>query len=115
MDESSFSPTDNDEIIGVVTHYHRHMKFIASVFSVASLLVAGALVVLVRSTILPAAIQQFGRNVRDTFPGLTRELPAIQLGVFGLVIIAFLLFEPRGLARLWQRTRDYFRLWPFRY
>ena len=66
-------------------------------------------------TILPAAIQQFGRNVRDTFPGLTRELPAIQLGVFGLVIIAFLLFEPRGLARLWQRTRDYFRLWPFRY
>ena len=56
MDESSFSPTDNDEIIGVVTHYHRHMKFIASVFSVASVLVAGALVVLVRSTSLPAAI-----------------------------------------------------------
>jgi branched-chain amino acid transport system permease protein len=27
----------------------------------------------------------------------------------------FLIFEPRGLARLWQRAKDYFRLWPFRY
>ena len=34
---------------------------------------------------------------------------------FGAVIVAFLLLEPRGLARLWQRTKDYFRLWPFRY
>lgn len=66
-------------------------------------------------TILPAAIQQVGRELRDTFPLISRELPAVQLGVFGLVIVLFLLFEPRGLARIWQRMKDYFRLWPFRY
>ena len=46
---------------------------------------------------------------------LTREIPAIQLIIFGLVIVLFLLFEPRGLDRTWQRVKDYFRLWPFRY
>jgi branched-chain amino acid transport system permease protein len=31
-----------------------------------------------------------------------------------LTIVLFLIFEPRGLARIWGRTKDYFRLWPFR-
>jgi len=37
------------------------------------------------------------------------------LVTFGLSIVLFLVFEPRGLARIWQRSKDYFRLWPFRY
>ena len=31
----------------------------------------------------------------------------------GLVIILFLIFEPRGLAHRWGMIRSYFRLWPF--
>ncbi|HUG84069.1 MAG TPA: branched-chain amino acid ABC transporter permease, partial [Euzebya sp.] len=65
--------------------------------------------------VLPAGIQQLGTALRDTAPMIARQLPAVQLGAFGLVIILFLIFEPRGLARLWQRMRDYVRLWPFRY
>jgi branched-chain amino acid transport system permease protein len=34
---------------------------------------------------------------------------------FGLVIILFLLFEPRGLDRIWRRAKEYVRFWPFRY
>ncbi len=77
--------------------------------------VAGAVYGATFMTVLPAAIQQLARNVRDTIPMLGREIPAIQLIVFGLVIVLFLLFEPRGLDRTWQRVKDYFRLWPFRY
>jgi branched-chain amino acid transport system permease protein len=33
----------------------------------------------------------------------------------GLVIIIFLIFEPRGLAHRWGMIKDYFRLWPFSY
>ncbi|MBU2552504.1 MAG: branched-chain amino acid ABC transporter permease [Proteobacteria bacterium] len=33
---------------------------------------------------------------------------------FGLVIILFLVFEPRGLAHRWQITLSTFRLWPFK-
>lgn len=77
--------------------------------------VAGSVYGATFMTVLPAAIQQLGRNVRDTLPVLSRELPAVQLIVFGLVIVLFLRFEPRGLDRLWRRSADYFRLWPFRY
>ncbi len=31
----------------------------------------------------------------------------------GLIIIIFLIFEPRGLAHSWEMIKDYFRLWPF--
>ncbi len=31
----------------------------------------------------------------------------------GLVIIVFLIFEPRGLHHRWEMIKAYFRLWPF--
>lgn len=34
--------------------------------------------------------------------------------VFGALIIAFLIFEPHGLAEIWRRVRRFFFLWPFR-
>jgi len=35
--------------------------------------------------------------------------------VFGLAIVLFILFEPRGLAEVWRIVRSNFRLWPFSY
>ncbi|OPY86936.1 MAG: leucine/isoleucine/valine transporter permease subunit [Syntrophaceae bacterium PtaU1.Bin231] len=34
---------------------------------------------------------------------------------FGLAIVLFILFEPRGLAEMWRIVRSSFRLWPFSY
>jgi branched-chain amino acid transport system permease protein len=34
---------------------------------------------------------------------------------FGLVIVLFLMFEPRGIANWWRIARTYLKLWPFRY
>jgi branched-chain amino acid transport system permease protein len=31
----------------------------------------------------------------------------------GLIIIVFLIFEPRGLHHRWEMVKNYFRLWPF--
>ena len=31
----------------------------------------------------------------------------------GLIIIIFLIFEPRGLYHRWEMIKAYFRLWPF--
>ena len=67
-------------------------------------------------TWLPNYINQFGASLQtSSFAIVIRKLSALQLAVFGLVLVVFLLVEPRGLARLWQRIKDYFRLWPFRY
>jgi branched-chain amino acid transport system permease protein len=35
--------------------------------------------------------------------------------VFGLAIVLFLIFEPKGLAEVWRIVRSSFRLWPFSY
>lgn len=34
---------------------------------------------------------------------------------FGLVIVLFLMFEPRGIANWWRIIRSYCKQWPFRY
>lgn len=40
---------------------------------------------------------------------------AVQSGIFGVVIIFFMLFESLGLVEIWRRIRSFFQLWPFRY
>ena len=43
----------------------------------------------------------------------TSIISAVELIVFGSLIIVFLIVEPHGLARLWQVTKERLRLWPF--
>jgi branched-chain amino acid transport system permease protein len=42
---------------------------------------------------------------------------AASLGLImrGLILILFLIFEPRGLAHQWEKIKAYFKLWPFSY
>ncbi len=40
---------------------------------------------------------------------------ALKPFTFGLVIVLFLMFEPRGIANWWRIVRSYTKLWPFRY
>jgi branched-chain amino acid transport system permease protein len=42
-------------------------------------------------------------------------LAGIHQIAFGTLIVAFLLFEPRGLAELWRRARLSAANWPFQY
>ncbi|MFN3885216.1 MAG: branched-chain amino acid ABC transporter permease [Rhodocyclaceae bacterium] len=41
------------------------------------------------------------------------DVSNIQLMVFGVLIMFFLIVEPHGLARLWQIGKEKLRLWPF--
>ncbi|WP_460097817.1 branched-chain amino acid ABC transporter permease [Pseudomonas sp. S3_C01] len=43
------------------------------------------------------------------------QVENLQKMIFGALIILFLIKEPEGLARLWQRFRQRTRLWPLRY
>ncbi len=54
--------------------------------------------------------------IGDMFPAIAGSSVAGMTQVFfGLVIILFLIFEPRGLAHRWQLVLASFRLWPFPY
>ena len=66
-------------------------------------------------TLLPAMIANAGRAIQETAPQAAGLLPYAQQAVFGIVIILFLIFEPRGLSKLWGNVKDYFHVWPFAY
>jgi branched-chain amino acid transport system permease protein len=66
-------------------------------------------------TLLPPLLGELANRVHAFLPALADQLPAVQAACFGLVIVLFLRFEPRGLDRTWRRVQNYFRNWPFRY
>ncbi|HOD72275.1 MAG: leucine/isoleucine/valine transporter permease subunit [Deltaproteobacteria bacterium ADurb.BinA179] len=47
--------------------------------------------------------------------GFGLNLAAFRELAFGLAIVLFILFEPKGLAEVWRIVRSNFRLWPFSY
>jgi len=53
--------------------------------------------------------------ISNMYPELTRFLAPLRQVIFGLVVIMFLLFEPRGLANAWRKMKEYIHLWPYPY
>lgn len=49
------------------------------------------------------------------FTDIVMNVAPLREFVFGLVIVVFILFEPRGLAEVWRIVRSGFKLWPFSY
>ncbi|OGN98489.1 MAG: branched-chain amino acid ABC transporter permease [Chloroflexi bacterium RBG_13_51_52] len=66
--------------------------------------------------LLDEFVTQLSPALQTAFPNL---LPGFTSGIapmlFGLVIILFLIFEPRGLAHRWQLFKAAYRYWPFSY
>jgi branched-chain amino acid transport system permease protein len=51
--------------------------------------------------------------VKDYLPAVVGQAPGLQGLVYGLVLIAFVLFEPMGLYGRWLKVRTYFEMFPF--
>jgi branched-chain amino acid transport system permease protein len=47
--------------------------------------------------------------------GFSITIAPLREFVFGLSIVLFIIFEPKGIAEIWRITRSSFRLWPFSY
>jgi len=71
---------------------------------------------------LPKLIDQYATSLPllnkivttdPTKSGFTKG--ALSTVIYALLIIVFLVFEPRGLAGIWRRVQAYFRSWPFSY
>jgi branched-chain amino acid transport system permease protein len=45
----------------------------------------------------------------------TEILSHIPLVLYGALIVSFLVFEPLGLAKIYDNARNYFLVWPFRH
>jgi branched-chain amino acid transport system permease protein len=94
----------------VVSIQYLAMIIVGGLGSIAGAVYGAAFIMLLRPLLATAADW-----LKPYVPWIADQLPAVQVAAFGLVIVLFLLFEPRGLDRIWQRAKDYVRFWPFRY
>ena len=77
---------------------------------------AGAIFGTVFLKLLDELVTIAGPALAATFPAIAAQAAAsLSLIMRGLVIILFLIFEPRGLHHWWERIKAYYRLWPFSY
>ena len=91
-----------------------------SVFYLAAVIVGGLGTVLgsilgaLFMTFVPEVLRLLAHASSQWFPGVAGLLLPMGQVVFGVLIIGFLVFEPKGLAAIWARIRRMFHLWPFK-
>ncbi len=98
-----------------------HFPFILSIQFLAMVIIGGMGSVLgsifgaVFMTIVPEFLGYVTTVVKMQAPGYEQLFIPMKEVVFGGLIIVFLIFEPHGLAEIWNRVKSVFRLWPFSY
>jgi branched-chain amino acid transport system permease protein len=78
--------------------------------------IVGAFVIV----LVPQVIDTYSRSIPFVVKGSAAHgfhLTVAQANelLYGLLIVVFLILEPRGLAALWLRLKAYFRAWPYSY
>ena len=58
--------------------------------------------------LLPQAIAM----LRDSLPPAIAQMPGLEPGLFGLILILFLIYEPLGLYGRWRKIRHFFEEFP---
>lgn len=64
---------------------------------------------------LDLGVAEFATWVGEVVPSDLNWSTALRPLSFGLVIVLFLIFEPRGIANWWRIIKSYTKLWPFKY
>jgi len=64
---------------------------------------------------LDIQVEHLAENIDHFMTGASNLATAFKPLSFGLVIVLFLMFEPRGIANWWRIAKSYTKLWPFRY
>jgi branched-chain amino acid transport system permease protein len=87
-------------------------------FNILFMIIIGGLGSILGSFLGAAFITLLPLFLENVPPKLGLVIPVnlatnIQQIIFGVLIVAFLIAEPRGLARLWQIGKEKLRLWPF--
>lgn len=98
-----------------IAHY-QHFSLMDSVWYLGMLIVGGLGGIMgpVFGVFLIRLLTEFVAIISPSIP-IVGEAEAATLGqmVFGLVVVLFLIFEPRGLLHRWEIFKTSYRLWPF--
>lgn len=93
------------------------VQYIAMVLIGGVATISGSIMGAMFITLLPALTRQLPDVAPFISGDATKPFNVFQLEtvLYGLLIIGFLIFEPRGLYGIWIRIRNYWKSWPFSY
>jgi branched-chain amino acid transport system permease protein len=95
------------------------VQYIAMILIGGAATIAGSIMGALFITLLNRITQELSRAVPAVSDVLTLggllSIFDLQAVLYGLLIIVFLIFEPRGLFGIWIRARNYWKGWPFSY
>jgi branched-chain amino acid transport system permease protein len=93
------------------------VQYIAMVLIGGAGTISGSIMGAFFITLLPRLTREVPSFVPFISPSPTETPNAYQLEtvLYGVLIVLFLIFEPRGLFGIWIRIRNYWKAWPFSY
>lgn len=109
----------------LLVHYYSfasvdQFPFMDSVWYLAMLIVGGmgntwgAVIGAVVLKLLDELVTIIGPMLAGMFPAVAAQFAAsLSLIMRGVIIVVFLIFEPKGLLHGWEKVTAYFKLWPF--
>jgi branched-chain amino acid transport system permease protein len=72
----------------------------------------GSLHGVIYGAIFVGALPQAIALVRDYLPEKIAQAPSLEPGVFGVMLVLLILFEPQGIYGRWRKVKLYFELFP---
>ena len=88
------------------------IRFIAMILIGGVATVSGAIM----GGVFISMLGRFSREFAEILPSAIAVSPELLEGIlYGVLIIGFLIIEPRGLFGIWLRIRNYWKGWPFSY
>lgn len=94
------------------------IQYIAMVLIGGVATISGSIMGAAFITLLPRFVQTLPRFLPFIASEAGRgvlSVPQLEQILYGLLIVVFVIFEPRGLYGLWVRVRNYWKAWPFSY
>jgi branched-chain amino acid transport system permease protein len=64
-------------------------------------------------TVLPELLKFLPDLLRHKYPFIVESFPDINLILYGLIIMLFVIIEPKGLNGIWNNIKLYWRMWPY--
>jgi branched-chain amino acid transport system permease protein len=77
--------------------------------------ILGSILGAILITGIPHGIVYLTDLAKEHFPALSGLVVDFKLGIFGLIIVLTLLFEPQGLFGIYRRVKAYWKTWPYKY
>jgi branched-chain amino acid transport system permease protein len=66
-------------------------------------------------TFIPHLLVYIIDFLKEIYPGVGELIMDFKAGIFGLIIVFILLFQPEGLFGIYRRIKIYWKTWPFKF